>query len=90
MRTEALASRRLRVEDVCMSAMPLEEIRKLPVEERLRLVEDIWESIRSEGAALTLTRAQREELERRLAAHRADPARGDDLAAVLARIRSKD
>jgi len=70
-----------------MSAMPMEEIRKLPVEERLRLVEDIWESIHSDGDALPLTPAQRDELERRLAAHRADPAAGDDLATVLARIR---
>ncbi|MFA5892120.1 MAG: addiction module protein [Actinomycetota bacterium] len=70
-----------------MSAMPLEEIRKLPMEERLRLVEDLWESIHDESDAIPLTRAQREELERRLAAHRSDPASGDDLATVLARIR---
>ena len=70
-----------------MSAMPLEEIRKLPIEERLRLVEDLWESIHDESDALPLTAAQRDELERRLAAHRADPAAGDDLATVLARIR---
>lgn len=70
-----------------MTAMPLEEIRKLPIEERLRLVEDIWESIRTESDALPLTPAQRDELQRRLAAHHADPAAGDDLATVLARIR---
>lgn len=70
-----------------MRAVP-EEIRNLPVEERLRLVEDIWESIRSDSDDLPLTPAQRDELERRLAAHRADPGAGDDLATVLARIRS--
>jgi putative addiction module component (TIGR02574 family) len=71
-----------------MSAMPLEEIRSLPVEERLRIVEDIWESIRTDADVLPLTSAQRDELERRLAAHRADPNAGDDLASVLARIRA--
>lgn len=73
-----------------MKALSLEEIRKLPVEERLRLVEDIWESIRSEGDAPPLTSAQRDELERRLADHRAEPGAGDDLATVLARIRATD
>lgn len=70
-----------------MSALP-EEIRKLPVEDRLCLVEDIWESIRDDADATPLTPAKREELERRLAAHRADPGAGDDLATVLARIRA--
>jgi len=68
--------------------MPLEEFRRLPVEERLRLAEDIWESIRADSDALPLTLAQRDEIERRLAAHRADPAAGDDLATVLARIQT--
>jgi putative addiction module component (TIGR02574 family) len=72
-----------------MSAMP-EEIRNLTIEERLRLVEDIWESIRAESDDLPLAPAQRAELERRLAAHRADPMMGDDLATVLKRLRAKE
>lgn len=71
-----------------MSAMPIDEIRRLPLEERLRLVEDIWESIHHEADAIPLTSAQREELERRLEAHKANPSAGDDLGTVLARIRT--
>jgi putative addiction module component (TIGR02574 family) len=48
-------------------------IDRLPVEERLSLVEDIWDSIAADSAALPLTDAQRVELDRRLAEHEADP-----------------
>lgn len=48
-------------------------IDRLPVEERLSLVEDIWDSIAADSAALLLTDAQRAELDRRLAEHEADP-----------------
>lgn len=73
-----------------VSAMPLEEIRKLPVEERLRLAEDIWESIRDDPDSLPLTEAQRRELDRRLAAFRADPQAGDDIDTVLSRVRDRE
>jgi putative addiction module component (TIGR02574 family) len=48
-------------------------IDRLPVEERLALVEDIWDSITADSAALPLTNAQRAELDRRLAEHETDP-----------------
>jgi len=48
-------------------------IDQLPVEERLVLVEDVWDSIASEHATLPLTDAQRTELERRIADHEASP-----------------
>jgi len=48
-------------------------IDRLPLEERLALVEDIWDSIAAESAALALTDAQRAELDRRLAEHEASP-----------------
>lgn len=43
-------------------------IDRLSVEERLELVEDLWDSIAEEDAATSLTDAQRAELDRRLAA----------------------
>jgi putative addiction module component (TIGR02574 family) len=46
---------------------------ELSVEERLLLVEDIWDSIAADTGALELTEAQREELDRRLAAYDANP-----------------
>jgi putative addiction module component (TIGR02574 family) len=51
----------------------LDEIKGLDVEERIRLVEAIWDSIASEPGRPELTDAQRQELERRLAAHEASP-----------------
>ena len=48
-------------------------IDRLSVEERLALVEDLWDSIAGESAAASLNDAQRAELDRRLADHKADP-----------------
>lgn len=48
-------------------------IDRLPVEERLALAEDIWDSIAADSAALPPTDAQRAELDRRLAEHEANP-----------------
>lgn len=45
-------------------------IEKLSVEERLALVEELWDSI---AAATPLTDAQRAELDRRIADHEAHP-----------------
>lgn len=57
-----------------MASMP-PELRSLSLAERLQLVEDVWDSIVEDSAgALELPAAQREELQRRLAAHQATPA----------------
>jgi putative addiction module component (TIGR02574 family) len=49
------------------------EIASLSVEERIRLVEAIWDTIAFEPGQPPMTDAQRKELERRLAAHIASP-----------------
>ena len=48
-------------------------IDRLSVEERLALVEELWDSIADGGADLPLTDAQRAELDRRLAEHETRP-----------------
>ena len=45
----------------------------LTVAERIQLAEDLWDSVREAPEVLELTEAQRAELDRRLATHRADP-----------------
>jgi putative addiction module component (TIGR02574 family) len=65
------------------------EILELPVMERVRLVEAIWESISATPESLPLTEWQREELDRRLAEYEADPASGSTLEEVFARIRRR-
>jgi putative addiction module component (TIGR02574 family) len=63
------------------------EILALPVEDRVRLVEAIWDSISAVPEALPLTDGQKEELDRRLAELEADPEAGSSLEEVFARIR---
>ncbi len=73
-----------------MSNITLEEIVRLPVEKRLQIAEAIWDSIRTTPDAVPLTEAQRQELDRRLDAYRADPGAGDDWETVLKRIRGRE
>ncbi len=63
------------------------EILALPVAERVRLVEAIWDSISAVPEALPLTQWQKDELDRRLAEFEADPDSGATLEEVFARIR---
>jgi putative addiction module component (TIGR02574 family) len=51
----------------------LEQARQLSVEERIELVEAIWDSIAAADAALPVTDAQKVELDRRIAEHEANP-----------------
>lgn len=48
-------------------------IERLGIEERLTLVEEIWDSIAADSTAVPLTQAQRDELDRRIADHEANP-----------------
>jgi putative addiction module component (TIGR02574 family) len=63
-------------------------IERLSVEERLALVEELWDSI---AEATPLTDAQRAELDRRLAEHEADPDGAvpweDIKASIIARLK---
>jgi len=63
------------------------EILALPVAERLRLVEAIWDSVAATQDALPLTQWQRDELDRRLTEFETDPQAGATIEEVLARIR---
>ena len=63
------------------------EILELPVDERMRLVEVIWDSISAAPESLPLTDWQRDELDRRLAEYEADPASGSSMEEVFARLR---
>lgn len=70
-----------------MSDSDIAEILNLPVEERLRLVELIWESIAANPSAVPLSDAHRAVIDERLAEHARDP---DDVVSrdeVLAEAR---
>ena len=64
------------------------DISRLSPEERLRLLEQLWESLSATPEAIPLTNAQREELDRRLNELDRDGPVGIPWEEVLHRIRS--
>jgi len=72
-----------------MKPVRLSDVLELPVEERLELVGDIWDSIAQVPDAVELTEAQRAELDRRLEAYRLNPKAGSPWTEVKARILSR-
>ncbi|MBN8726470.1 MAG: addiction module protein [Xanthomonadales bacterium] len=64
-------------------------LRDLPLEERIHLVEELWDSIAADQGALALTDEQRRELDRRLDAYEADRDPGRPLEDVLTGIRKR-
>lgn len=62
---------------------------ELPVEERIRIVEDLWDSIAADQKSLPLTAEQKAELDRRLDAYEADGNSGRLAADAIADIRRK-
>ena len=56
----------LRKEVLKMSSNLTEEAKKLPVNERITLVEEIWDSIAEDNGCFELTDAQKQELDRRI------------------------
>jgi len=69
--------------------MNMSALHDLSVEQRLHLVEELWDSIAADQGALELTDAQRQALDKRLAAYEADGDPGDLAEDVIARIRKK-
>lgn len=62
----------------------------LPLSERIRLVEDIWDSIAAEADALpALSPSERAEMQRRLEAHRKDPSSSLPWDEVRAELRDR-
>ena len=64
-------------------------LHELPIEERIWLVEDLWDSIAADQSLLPLTDAQKEELDRRLNAYAAASERGRPADEVIADIRKR-
>jgi putative addiction module component (TIGR02574 family) len=62
-------------------------LRELPLAERIKLVEDLWDSIAEEQNALPITPEQKAELDRRLDAYENDANPGRLADEVVAEIR---
>lgn len=64
-------------------------LHELPLEDRIRLVEDLWDSIASDQNALQITPEQQAELDRRLDAYEKDGNPGRSAEDVIADIRKR-
>ena len=71
---------------LAMKHISVADVIALPVAERLRLVEVIWDSIAEVPEQLELSPAQAQELDRRLAAFEKDPTQGSPWQEVRARL----
>jgi putative addiction module component (TIGR02574 family) len=69
-----------------MKPLPVTEILELPVDERIRLVELIWESIAAVPEAVPVSDELKVELDRRLAEFEANPEAGSPWEEVRERI----
>jgi len=67
----------------------IDNLRELPITERIQIVEDLWDSIAADQSALPLTKVQRTELDGRLAAYKADGVKGRIANDVIADIRKR-
>ena len=69
-----------------MKQVSVAEILELPVAERIRLVELIWDSIAAVPEAISISEELKAELDRRLAEFEADPDAGSPWEEVRSRI----
>jgi putative addiction module component (TIGR02574 family) len=65
------------------------DLTKLPLEERIRLVQDLWESIAAESASLPVDPEHVEEAKERLAKYRIDGIKGEPARSAAEKIRSE-
>lgn len=69
-------------------SVDLSKILELPIEERIELVQSIWDSVAAVPEAVQLTAAQRKELEERVRDYRKNPEGGSPWPEVRERILS--
>lgn len=64
-------------------------LERLSIEDRLRLIEELWDSIAATPDEVPVSEAQRQDLQRRLDASQADPKVGSTWEEVRRRLGSK-
>ena len=70
-----------------MEKITISDLLELSISERIQLVEDLWDSIATVPEAVSLTEAQKEDLDRRLDAYHKNPDAGSPWESVKERIR---
>ena len=64
----------------------IEQLRNLPISERIQIVEDLWDSIAAEPDPIPLGPAHLEELDRRLDRYEVSPNEGIEWSVLKSRI----
>lgn len=64
-------------------------LKNLSIHERIRLVEDLWDSIASDQNSISLSSAQKAELDKRLEAYEVTKDPGHPADEVISEIRKK-
>jgi len=72
-----------------MRVIDIPQIEKLSIPEKILLVEDLWDKISSEEAAVPIPESHITELERRLARHKSEPGELLSLDELQKRIKSR-
>ena len=67
----------------------MKEIGTWPFEDRLRLIEEVWDSLSDHSLDSGLTETHKQDLQRRLEAYRDNPKAGAPWEDVKARLRGK-
>ena len=65
------------------------EVGSWPPEDRLRLIEAVWDGLAASPERVPLSERQKQDLQRRLDAYRADPKAGDTWETVRARLQGE-
>ena len=69
--------------------VPIDQLRALPLEKRLEIIEALWDSVESEGDPYPIPDEVVEEAEREYEAHLADPSSSIPWETVRARLRER-
>lgn len=72
-----------------MSTIKFSELLELPVDERLRLVSVLWDSISKHPEALKLTDSERKSLDERMEAYMKNPTAGKPWSEIKAKLFSR-
>lgn len=69
-----------------MSGINFSELAELPIQERIRLVEALWDTIAEHPESIELTPAERRELDRRMEAYLKNPSEGTPWPEVKSKL----
>lgn len=67
--------------------IPIDQLRRLPLEKRLELIDELWQSVESETGLPSISEEFADELDRRHAEHVADPSSSIPWEVVRAEMR---